>query len=164
MNDYTCCFTGHRIIATRDRAALIKDLRTTIETLAGSGMRQFICGGALGFDTMAAIEVLRLKAVYPDITLSLALPCRDQAARWNAGQRKLYDEILQKADHVEYMFDNYVNGCMQMRNRYMVDHADVCVAYYNGRPGGTGGTVAYAKEKGVRLIFIPAKEETKWEI
>lgn len=159
MKEYTCCFTGHRMILAKDRTALTKDLRVTVETLAASGVTTFICGGALGFDTMAALEVLKLKETHPAVTLTLALPCRNQAARWTEKQRTLYEDILRKADHTEYMFDGYVEGCMQIRNRYMVDHADICVAYFTGRPGGTAQTVAYAKEKGVRLIFIPAKED-----
>ncbi len=164
METYSCCFTGHRMIAARDKDALLRDLRTTLEILASSGMQEFICGGALGFDTMAATEVLRLKEKLPNITLFLALPCRDQSARWTSAQKKTYDAILEKADKVEYLFDRYVPGCMQMRNRFMVDHADVCVAYYNEKPGGTAQTVQYAKEKGVRLLYIPAKEERLWEI
>ncbi len=152
------------MIAIKDKDALIKDLRTTLELFASSGMREFICGGALGFDTLAATEVLRLKERFPDISLFLALPCRDQAARWTSAQKKTYDAILQKADKVEWLFDHYVPGCMQMRNRFMVDHADVCVAYYTGRPGGTMQTIQYAKEKGVRLLFVPAKEENPWAI
>ena len=159
MKEYTCCFTGHRMIAKNDREALLKDLRITVETLAQSGVTNFIAGGALGFDTLAALEVLRLKEKFPAVRLTLALPCRNQAARWTEKQRNLYEDILKKADHAEYMFEGYVDGCMQIRNRYMVDHADICVAYSTGRPGGTKSTIAYAKEKGVRLIFIPAKEE-----
>ena len=136
----------------------------TIRTFSESGVGEFICGGALGFDTMAATEVLRQKADFPHIRLSLILPCRDQAARWNAAQRKIYTEILEKADKIEYLFERYVPGCMQMRNRRMVDRADVCVAYYNGTPGGTAYTVQYAREKGVRVLQIPVKEEPQWEI
>ena len=164
MKEYACCFTGHRIIALRDKAALIKDLETVVETLAESGVNRFICGGALGFDTLSAQAILKAKEKYPHIILSLVLPCRDQAARWTESQKKLYNTILEKADEKEFLFDRYVKGCMQMRNRRMVDASQVCVAYYQGKPGGTAQTVAYAKEKGVHLLFLPVKEAIKWEI
>ncbi len=163
MKTYSCCFTGHRIIPAQDLACISETLPQTLRTFIDSGVTEFICGGALGFDTLAAKAVLRQKQQFPHIRLSLVLPCRDQAVRWSAAQRETYDAILAQADDVEYLFDHYVNGCMQMRNRRMVDRADVCVAYCTGKAGGTAYTVKYAKEKGVRLLFIPAKEECSWE-
>lgn len=164
MKTYSCCFTGHRIIPTVVRPQLTEALRKTLRIFAEGGITEFICGGALGFDTMAAEEVLRLKADFPHIRLTLVLPCRDQAARWTGTQKETYTAILESADKIECLFESYVRGCMHMRNRYMVDHADVCVAYYNGSPGGTAYTIRYAKEKGIRVLFVPAKEESPWEI
>ena len=134
-----------------------------VETLSDGGVTRFICGGALGFDTLAAETVLKIRKKNPAVTLSLILPCRDQAARWTESQKKFYNAILEKADEKEFLFDRYVNGCMQMRNRKMVDASQICIAYYQGRPGGTMQTVAYAKEKGLRLLFLPVKEATEWE-
>ena len=158
MEVYRCCFTGHRIIPLKDREPLDHALRETIRVFAKNGMEEFICGGALGFDTMAALEVLRQKKDFPHIRLTLVIPCKDQAARWTGPQKKIYQDILEKADSVICLFDHYVNGCMQMRNRYMVDHAHVCVAYYNGGAGGTAYTLRYAKEKNVLVQRIPVKE------
>lgn len=164
MKHLSCCFTGHRIIASVDKPAVIRDLRTMLRNLAASGMQEFICGGALGFDTLAAEEVLSLKKEFPDISLFLVLPCRDQSARWTAKQKETFQSILERADKVECLFEHYVSGCMHMRNRFMVDHADLCIAYYKGKPGGTAYTVQYAKEKGIHLLYIPSKEDSPWEI
>ncbi len=164
MKTYSCCFTGHRIIPQSVQNQLVKDLRSTLRIFAEGGITEYICGGALGFDTLAAKEVLRLKTEFPHIQLTLVLPCRDQAARWTEKQKETYTSILNRADKIECLFENYVAGCMHMRNRFMVDHADVCVAYYSGKPGGTAYTVRYAREKGIRVVFIPAKEEYPWEI
>ena len=46
------------------------------------------------------------------------------------------------------------NDCMQKRNRYMVDKADMVIAVWNGSPSGTGKTVAYAKEQGKPVLMI----------
>ncbi len=158
MESYRCCFSGHRIIPSKDRKPLELALQKTIRIFAEGGMTEFICGGALGFDTMAALEVLRQKKVFPHIRLTLVIPCKDQAARWTEAQKKVYQDILAQADSTVCLFDHYVNGCMQMRNRYMVDHAHVCVAYYTGGGGGTAYTLRYAKEKNVLVQRIPAKE------
>ncbi|MBE7024728.1 MAG: DUF1273 domain-containing protein [Ruminococcaceae bacterium] len=163
MEAYSCCFTGHRMIRREDFDGVLDSLRHALPIFADSGVNEFICGGALGFDTLAAQEVLRLKKDFPLVRLSLVLPCKDQSARWTAAQKETYASILEKADHTECLFDKYVPGCMQMRNRRMVDRSHVCIAYYTGRPGGTDYTVKYAKEKGVRLLFVPMKEESVWE-
>lgn len=163
MKTLTCCFTGHRFFSGSDRTLLIRDLRRLLPSLAASGVTEFICGGALGFDTLAAQEVLQLKNSFPDVRLSLVLPCRTQADRWTEAQKAVYDSILERADETECLFDHYVNGCMQIRNRRMVDRADICIAYYTGRPGGTAYTVEYAKTQGVRILFL-AQEDSVWEV
>ena len=152
------CFTGHRVILEKDRAHLLPALRDMVRGLCIGGVTEFYCGGALGFDTLAAEEVLRQKAEFPDIRLILVLPCRDQAARWSVRQKEKYEAILEKADHVECLFENYVTGCMHARNRYLVDHADVCVAYLYNAKSGTAYTVRYAEDKGVRVLFVPRRE------
>ena len=40
------------------------------------------------------------------------------------------------------------------RNMYMVDSASLCVAYFNGKPGGTLNTVKYAKKCGVPVLNL----------
>ncbi len=159
MENLSCCFTGHRRIPYEDLPKIKKDLSETVRVLADGGMTDFLCGGALGFDTLAAEEVLRQKETFPHIRLTLCLPCRNQAERWSAENQAVYKRILDAADNVVCLFDRYVPGCMQMRNRYMVDHARVCIAYYTGGGGGTAYTVRYAKEKNVRILYVPQKEE-----
>ena len=58
MKQQTCCFTGHRVIAPEHVPVLEKQLRAQILQLFDDGYRVFACGGALGFDTMAAQAVL----------------------------------------------------------------------------------------------------------
>lgn len=159
----SCCFTGHRIIRREDFPRVQADLRRMLPRLADAGVCEFICGGALGFDTLAAQEVLLLKQSNPSIRLSLVLPCKDQAARWTPSQKETYAFIAERADHTEVLFDHYVPGCMQLRNRRMVDRSQICIAYYTGRRGGTEYTINYAKQKGIRLLVVPTKEEDIWE-
>ncbi len=61
MPDRLCCFTGHRWIEPSLIPLLKLRLRKTAEELALGGISGFICGGALGFDTLAAETVLKLK-------------------------------------------------------------------------------------------------------
>lgn len=149
----TCAFTGHRAIAEKDREKLIEKLDFTVADLAEKGVERFICGGALGFDTLAAQAVLRLKEK-KNVFLELALPCGDQSAKWNGKQRAEYERIRAGADRVNVLFDKYVMGCMQFRDAFMVDNADILVSFYRGRPGGTQYTYMYAENRGLKIIQL----------
>ena len=67
LRKQACCFTGHREIPLLFRPLLKRRLEATVRRLADEGIVYFIAGGALGFDTMAALEVLRMKRSHPQI-------------------------------------------------------------------------------------------------
>ena len=48
----------------------------------------------------------------------------------------------------------YTPDCMMRRNRYMVDHASLLLACYDGRPGGTMNTILYAERNEVKVLVI----------
>ena len=48
----SCCFTGHRRISAEQKRLLIKKLDKLLDTLSARGINDYICGGALGFDTL----------------------------------------------------------------------------------------------------------------
>ena len=58
----------------------------------------FGAGGALGFDTIAAFTVLKLKESYHDIRLILVLPCLAQTRGWSREDVEKYEDIKSKAD------------------------------------------------------------------
>lgn len=93
-----CCFTGHRKIPVEDRLRLCCLLDDAITSLADRGVDTFLAGGALGFDTLAAQEVLRLRqGELPWIRLVLVLPCLGQEARWRPEDARLYFFFIDKA-------------------------------------------------------------------
>lgn len=95
--------------------------------LINRGYLYFGAGGALGFDTMAEQAVLSLKREYPQIKLILVLPCKSQVNSWSNEDKEVYLEIISKADKVVCTSQEYYRGCMQKRNRYLVDNSSVCV-------------------------------------
>lgn len=134
---------------------LLQDLYSAVMKLYLKGYTHFICGGAVGFDTLAADCVLAMRERFPEITLSLFLPCRDQTQKWNSlTDLKKYKEILGKADEVRYVTDFYTEICMHERNRLMADFSDVCVAYMRTARGGTAYTVKYANSRGLTVINL----------
>lgn len=150
----TVCFTGHRSIP-EERAILIpRALDTIISGLIAIGAKSFRLGGAVGFDTIAALSVLEAKEKYPHIKLDLILPCRDQTDKWDEYNVTAYNYILSRADSVSYVCDKYRRGCMYERNRRLVDGSDMLIAYLERTSGGSAYTYRYAKEKGVEIINI----------
>ena len=71
----TCCFTGHRRLPSEEIPVLRKRLEEEIRRLYREGFHYFAAGGALGFDTLAALAVLSLRKELPGLRLILVLPC-----------------------------------------------------------------------------------------
>lgn len=154
LKNQTCCFTGHRAIPAQERDSIFMALRNAIQNLVLEGYRYFGTGGALGFDTLAAQAVLSLRGDFPYIKLILVLPCKDQASRWKDTDRKVYEEIKNRADKVVYISERYTPDCMFHRNRHLVDCSSTCVCYLTQKCGGTAYTVEYAHKHGLRVINI----------
>ncbi len=150
----SCCFTGHRFLPKEKAGAIQFTLECLIRELCESGCREFISGGAIGFDMMAAEAVLKIKKAFPEIMLVMALPCRDQHIKWGKVDQLRYEKVLSRADKVVYLCEKYVTGCMHLRNKYMVDNSELCVAYFENKGGGTEYTVKYACEKGRRVVNL----------
>ena len=151
----TVCFTGHRELLDCDVDALRNLVRKTILIYIKREYTSFICGGAVGFDSLAAECVCELKREHPEIKLILALPCRDQTAKWSSIEDlAFYKKMLGMADEVVYTGVFYTKGCMHERNRYMVDHSSVCIAYKTSEKGGTAYTVKYANKAGLEVVNL----------
>lgn len=156
----SCFFTGHRIIAANDRNLVIaKTNQLCIDLIERHGVTNFICGGALGYDTLAARTVLSLKKEYPHIKLHLFLPCRDQTAKWNKHDCEVWQNILEMSDSHRYIYDgDYIKGCMQLRNRAMVDSAMFGIAYCKRKYGGSYSTIQLAQSKHRFICVIPEND------
>lgn len=154
MQERTVCFTGHRNIAREHMMALPALLKAEIARQAEAGAVHFRAGGAVGFDTLAALCVLEQKKYYPHIKLDLILPCRDQDAEWNESNRRAYRFVLESADSVSYVRERYSEGCMLERDRRLVQGSDVCVAFLTKNKGGTAYTAAYALKNGLEFVNL----------
>jgi uncharacterized phage-like protein YoqJ len=155
----TCCFAGPRPQTlgihneNHPTIAWIKqELHIAILKAIHKGYTRFISGGALAVDQWAAEEVLRRKADYSAITLTIARPFPSQAAKWTPAQRQRHQVIVERADAVvDISPDPYATWKMQRRNEWMCDQSHALVAVWDGRPSGTGNCVAYAES---RAMFV----------
>ena len=154
--NHSVCFTGHRQVLGKHTHILPIRLEKTIINLIRLGYKNFIAGGAVGFDMIAAETVLLAREYNPAITLFLALPCRNQTARWkNPSDIERYNRLLAQANDIHYIQDAYSSTCMHKRNRWMVDHSAVCVAYLNDTArGGTVYTVNYANAQDLPVVNL----------
>ena len=162
----SCCFTGHRPTKLPwgyreddPRCALLKRrILDALESAYEEGYRHFLCGMAQGCDLYFCEAVLDLRYRYPDVTLEAAIPCPTQAESWPQDQWRRYMRLLSECDFETMVSAEYTPGCMQRRNRYMVDHASLLIAAFDGSPGGTRRTVEYALTRGVNVIDLPIPE------
>ena len=99
----------------------------------------------------------KLKQKYPNIKLILVLPCKSQTRGWRQSDIDEYERIMKQADKVVYTSEDYYNGCMQKRNRHLVDGSSLCIAYLTKETGGSAYTVKYAEKNALTVINIAEK-------
>ncbi|MBR4000531.1 MAG: DUF1273 family protein [Clostridia bacterium] len=156
----TCCFTGHRTIPKERDGEFRSGLSKIIKILCENGYRYFVCGGALGFDTMAAQAVTESAGDGLDARLILALPCRDQTEKWSSKpgseeQIREYQRLKGLASAIVYISDVHTPDCMKERNQLMVDLSSFCIAYYRGNlRSGTGQTYRMAQKGGLSIYNL----------
>lgn len=161
--EHTCCFTGHRpnklpwgsnegdprCLALKERLA------REVEAAYDKGYRHFISGMALGCDLYFCEAVLNLRTCREGVTVEAAIPCEEQAARWQEGDRRRYFALVEQCDYETMVQHRYTHGCMQRRDRYMVDHSSLLIAAYDGMTlGGTMYTLTYAMRQGLETVIL----------
>ena len=147
MNYTSCAFTGHRHINQKHESSLSDTVLRGIAYAYSKGCRKFLVGGAIGFDTVAAREVIRFKISHGDVALVLVLPCINQSERWSHSQKEMYNYTLSRADEIIYISDEYTPTCMKERNRYLAEHSDILLSYVSRQNSGAAQTVRMARGK-----------------
>lgn len=150
-----CTFLGHRkvyqsAIEARLDAEIEKLLQTDNEFL-------FLTGGMGQFDDMAASAVRAAKCRHSEkcITLTLVLPYMSNRLNTNKEYyQSYYDQIIIP----EELNTAYYKAAIQRRNRWMVDRADIVIAYISRDFGGALASVKYAQKHGKPVINIAEKK------
>lgn len=158
----TACFTGHRKI-TEPVSDVEHRIIRVVEELVQKGYQYFGTGGARGFDALASEVILKVKQTYPSIHLIQVLPFEKQhlqEGNWTAEEIQQYRSIQAACSKTVVLSPEYFPGAYYQRNRYLVDHSSVCIAYMCYRKSGTGHTVNYAEKMGVPVINIAKKTRT----
>lgn len=137
----TIAITGHRIYP--DRAALYRGL----DQLDAS---RYLFGGAKGVDSDALEYIAKTQ---PNSIRTVVVPNRliDQPKSAQVAIAKYANNIVE--------LRNSGNNRYFIRNRYLVDHSNRTVAFYDFRnKGGTFRTIQYARTKGKLGRVFPLRE------
>ena len=130
-----------------------------IRKLYSKGVRRFYVGCAIGVDMWAAEIVIALKtqAVYADIELFCAIPFPDHTDKFTAGQKKRYDEILNKCTHKEIISRHYSPVAYKRLNYYMVEKSRYLIAVFDQDKSARSTLtqmINYAIKNNLSIIYV----------
>lgn len=145
-----CAFSGHRLLGNDFNS---ENLECCIIESINQGYTGFYVGMALGFDTICFRILEKLREVY-DIKIIACIPCENQADKFSQFDREEYFRMIDVADEKIVLNANYHRGCMQQRNKFMIDNCSKLICYLRENKGGTMFTVNYAKNKNLEIIYI----------
>ena len=169
----TLCFTGHRKVPGKNYGewdgveAMVLDIITSAHN---NKFTNYLCGGAIGFDTLAAIAVLKIRQQHPDINLVMAIPSKDQPDKWYGETQNKYFDILSQADKVVYVdaelglpdIGKYSINKLFARNKYMVDQSSAVVACAADMTTGGGAyCMKYAQDQKIPVLILNPNTLTK---
>lgn len=158
-----CSFTGHRpgklpwkYCESDSRCVDLKHrILDAVETAYEEGYRHFLCGMAMGCDLYFCECVLALRARHQDVSVEAVVPCPSQADNWPETERVRYRMLVSACNYETLVSKKYTPDCMQRRNRYLVDHAALLIAVFDGTAGGTQYTIQYALRRGLKILDLP---------
>ncbi len=153
----TCCFTGLQKLPKEKIEQILTRFDYEVENLIKQGVTTFISAGMPGFDQLAASLIVAKKEMGKKIRLVFALACKNQDEFWNTEQKGLYTNLLGEADEVICVSEEYYSGCVEKRDRFMVDHSAYCICALIYPGGDILQTIRYAREKGLKIINVAAR-------
>ena len=147
-------FTGHSLID--QGASLKKKIEQTIfENIQSCDEILFYCGGYGEFDHLCESVCRDVKAKIANCKLAFITPYITEAQ-----QKKMNSLINEKRfDMIIYPPLEKVPSriAISRRNEWMIDHADLVIAYVTHSYGGAYHTLEYAHRKGKRVINLSIK-------
>ena len=115
---------------------------------------KFYLGGYGDFDSLCLQTLRELKTDFPDIELLFITPYLDNNYSKLELAKYYYDDIIfPPIENVPRKF------AILKRNEWMVDSADLVIAYVKYSWGGAAKTLEYAKRKKVPIINISLKQQ-----
>ena len=154
MVKHTCCFIGHRFLPEDIIDNLKTPLDYAIDKLYYQGVENFISGGTLGFAQMVASLIIDKKSAGYNIRLIFMLPYRNHGNLWTKKQRKKYNSLLMNADEIQYVSDEYYEGCMEKRNLDMINRSNYLICALNQGKSEKSCYINHAQINGLLVINL----------
>jgi len=156
MNIYTVCFFGHRYI---ERGTEIENRLDKLlhDLIMQKEYIEFLIGREGEFDILASAAIKRAtnKYAYGNTHFTLVLPYMKAEYRDNE------KEYLDYYDEVDVCYESSIahpKAAIQVRNRSMIDRADLVVCCIQHKSGGAYRALQYAEKQGKQIINISDKE------
>lgn len=143
----TITFCGHSHVSDADELNVWLD--KVLDLLIAEGADRFYLGGCGDFDRFAAEAVKAKKEEKPDIEMALVTAYLGRHADGESYDYMIYPTLK----------DVTQRSAIPKRNEWMVDSADVVVAYVTHEWGGAAKTLEYARRCGKRVILYPELAE-----
>lgn len=166
MKSSICCFSGYRpekmpadlSEGTAAFSNMLQHLRQSILRASNISYQHFISGMSRGFDLWAAEAVLELQqqGCAIDLWAVIAFPGMEQY--WEPEWQQRYHAVLTQAAKIFSVSDKYTPMCYHQRDRYLVEHSNRCICFFDGVPGGTAYTVRYARRCGLSIDNLAERQ------
>lgn len=151
LDIYTVAFIGHRSI---NKFSFVEEkIEELVRDLINSkSYVDFLVGRDGDFDRIASSTVLRAKKRYFDSNSSLVWVMPYETAEYR-DNIKLFEEYYDDIELCKESVSAHFKVAIQIRNRHMVDRADLLICYVE-RKGGAYQTMQYAVNIGKKVINI----------
>ena len=161
LNIFTVAFFGHRYVDNiiRVENLLEERIRNLIDE---NEYVEFVVGRNGDFDQCASSSVRRIRKNHRDDNSALVLVLPYPTAEYLNNESYFQDyytdvEISYAASAA------HPKSAIQIRNREMVDRADLIICYVEHEKGGAWQTVQYAIKQGKAVINLAEETEVKHE-
>ena len=138
-------FFGHRDCPDSLRPRLLEIIKAQIKR----GVLRFYVGNHGNFDRMALSCLRELKRIYPEISYAVVLAYLPTNPTVYQPNETVLPEEIESVPR-RYAID--------FRNRWMINHADLVVAYVTRSFGGAAKYVKKAENKGATIINLANTE------
>ncbi len=150
LNIFTVAFFGHRYIENplRIEELLEEKIKKLIDE---KEYVDFLVGRNGEFDKIVSSVIRKVRKTYRDDNSSLILVLPYLTAEYN-NNKKYFEEYYSEVEISYSASYSHPKSAIQIRNREMVDRADLIISYIEHNHGGAYKTVKYAMENNKNII------------
>lgn len=153
MEAYTVAFFGHRLINGNLHQAEEKLEEQIYTLLCEHEYVEFLVGRNGDFDVYAASAVLRCRKKYRSDNSSLVLILPYETAEYR-NNRDSFFRYYNEVEISSAASAAHPKSAIQLRNREMVDRADLILCGIERKSGGAWQTLKYAQAQGKKIINL----------